>query len=175
MQQQHALRDSAIRWLWLSGLVILLDQLSKFVVTRYLTLFESVNVMPLLDLTLLHNTGAAFSFLADAGGWQRWFFIVLGLVVSAVIVVWLRRLPRRGQGLLAAGLGLITGGALGNVIDRLVFGYVIDFIDVHYGQWHWPAFNIADSAITVGAVLIIWDSLFLAPKREKRRDGESSG
>lgn len=166
---EHISRTTGqLRWLWLSLLVIVLDQFSKFLVTHYLTLYENVHVMPLLDLRLLHNTGAAFSFLADAGGWQRWFFIVLGVGVSGFIACWLHRLPRAGHRVLAVALSLVVGGALGNVIDRIVFGHVIDFIDVHYGTWHFPAFNIADSAITVGAVLLIADSLFLAPKREKK-------
>lgn len=156
-----------VNWLWLAAAVIVLDQISKFVITRYLNLYESISLLPFLNFTLLHNTGAAFSFLADAGGWQRWFFIFLGLAVSMAIVVWLRKMPAREHRWLAAALALILGGALGNVIDRAVHGYVVDFIDFYYGTWHWPAFNVADSAITVGAVMLIIDSLFLAQRREK--------
>jgi len=153
---------TATVWLWLSLAVLAADQATKWVVTRQFELFESVPVNPYLDLTLLHNTGAAFSFLADAGGWQRWFFIALGIVVSVVILFWLRRLPARGQSWLAIGLSLVMGGALGNVIDRVHYGYVIDFIHVHYEDAYFPAFNVADSAITVGAVCLIIDALFFS-------------
>jgi signal peptidase II len=116
-------------------------------------------LLPVLELMRLHNTGAAFSFLSDADGWQRWLFIGLGVAVSAGILVWLRRLPAKGQGMLAAGLSLIVGGALGNVIDRVLHWHVIDFIRVHYGEHYFPAFNVADSAITIGAALIVLDNL----------------
>lgn len=149
----------ATAWLWLSLLVVILDQATKWWVMQSFELFQRVELMPYLGLTRLHNTGAAFSFLADAGGWQRWFFVGLGLVVSVVIMLWLRRLPRTGQGLLAAALSLIIGGALGNVIDRALHAHVVDFISVHYQDWYFPAFNVADSAITVGAVLLVLDSL----------------
>ena len=121
--------------------------------------FDRVVLLPVLELMRLHNEGAAFSFLSDAGGWQRWVFVGLGVAVSAGILVWLRRLPPTGQSLLAAGLSLILGGALGNVIDRVVFGYVIDFVDVYWKSHHWPAFNVADSAITAGVCLLILDIL----------------
>jgi signal peptidase II len=114
--------------------------------------------LPVLDIMRLHNEGAAFSFLSAAGGWQRWVFIGLGVVVSAGILIWLRRLPK-GQSLLAAGLSLILGGALGNVIDRVLLGHVIDFIRVHYEDHYFPAFNVADTAISIGAALIILDNL----------------
>lgn len=160
---------TATAWLWLSLAVLAADQATKWLVTRRFELYESVEVNPYLDLTLLHNTGAAFSFLADAGGWQRWFFIALGIVVSVVILFWLRRLPSRGQSWLAIGLSLVMGGALGNVIDRVHYGYVIDFIHVHYEDAYFPAFNVADSAITVGAVCLIIDALFFSG----RTDGEA--
>jgi signal peptidase II len=153
---------TATAWLWLSLAVLAADQATKWLVTRQFELYESVEVNPYLDLTLLHNTGAAFSFLADAGGWQRWFFIALGIVVSVVILFWLRRLPSRGQSWLAIGLSLVMGGALGNVIDRVHYGYVIDFIHVHYEDAYFPAFNVADSAITVGAICLIIDALFFS-------------
>ncbi|HEX6929966.1 MAG TPA: signal peptidase II [Gammaproteobacteria bacterium] len=148
-----------VNWLVVAALVIALDQATKYLVVRSMTLFDSIAVIPHLNLTLLHNTGAAFSLLADAGGWQRWFFVLLGAAVSVFILVWLRKMPARQGPLLPLSLSLILGGALGNVIDRAIHGYVIDFIDVYYGAWHWPAFNVADSAITVGAVLFILDSL----------------
>lgn len=144
-----------LKWLWLALLVIVLDQWSKHVVSDWLQLHESVSVLPFFSFTLLHNPGAAFSFLADAGGWQRWFFTAIALFVSVVIIVWLRRLPATEKWQ-AAALALILGGALGNVIDRLRFGYVVDFLDVYYQQWHWPPFNIADSAITVGVAILLW-------------------
>ncbi len=142
------------RWLWLSALVVVLDQLSKWLAQHYLQLHQPVPVTPMFNLTLMYNTGAAFSFLSDAGGWQRWFFTALAMVVSIVLIVWLRRLPsgERGQ---ALGLSLIIGGAIGNLIDRLLLGHVVDFIQVYYDVYYWPAFNLADSAITVGAVLLI--------------------
>jgi signal peptidase II len=143
----------------LSGLVILLDQLSKLAAERWLTPFEPLSILPSLNLTLLYNPGAAFSFLAGAGGWQRWLFVVLALGVSVGLVIWLSRL-RPQERLLGAALSLVLGGAVGNLIDRLLYGHVIDFIDLYWRDWHWPAFNIADSAISVGAVLLLADGLF---------------
>ncbi len=119
-----------------------------------LDLHQPVPVIPFLNLTLTHNTGAAFSFLSDAGGWQRWFFAGLTIVVSIIIVVWLARL-KPGQRWLPVSLSLVLGGALGNLWDRLAIGAVVDFIDVYYRTWHWPAFNLADSAICVGAVMLV--------------------
>ncbi len=148
-----------LKWLWLSGVVIVLDQLTKLWASSSLELYDSIPVLPLFNITLAHNTGAAFSFLAQAGGWQRWFFTGIAIAVSVVIVIWLKRLPGNER-LQAVALSLILGGAIGNVWDRIVHGYVVDFIDVYYGSYHWPAFNIADSAITVGAVLLIWHSVF---------------
>ncbi|MGH8579855.1 MAG: signal peptidase II [Gammaproteobacteria bacterium] len=146
-----------MKWLWLSGVVIVLDQLTKLAAGHALELHQPLAVFPSVNLTLTHNTGAAFSLLHQAGGWQRWFFAAIAFVVSACIVVWLYRLPR-GKAILAAGLSLILGGALGNLWDRLSLGYVIDFIDLYYSTWHWPAFNVADSAITIGAGLLIADA-----------------
>lgn len=143
-----------LKWLWLSGLVIVLDQITKYFASSLLRLHEPVAMLPFFNLTLMHNPGAAFSFLSQAGGWQRWFFTVLALIISVVIVEWMRRLPRT-EVITAVALSLIVGGAIGNVWDRMQYGYVVDFIDVYYGHWHWPTFNIADSAITVGAVLLL--------------------
>ena len=151
-------RHGATVWLWLSLVIIVLDQVTKAMIAHSLDLYERVNIFPLLELTHQHNTGAAFSFLSDAPGWQRWFFTGLGCVVSAAIVYWLGRLPPAARWQPAA-LSLIVGGALGNVWDRLQLGYVIDFIDVHYHGWHWPAFNIADSSITIGAIMLVIDAL----------------
>lgn len=148
-------------WLWygLALVVIVLDQLTKYIATATLEYSSPIPVLPVLDWTLLHNPGAAWSFLSDAGGWQRWFFIALSSIVSVVIAVWIARLPRV-QWLLAAALSLILGGAIGNLIDRVRFGYVVDFISVHwFGGAHFPAFNVADAGITVGAGLLILDML----------------
>jgi signal peptidase II len=153
------LQAGASNWLWLSLVVVALDQWTKYLITDNLDEFEEVILLPVLELMRLHNRGAAFSFLSGASGWQRWLFTGLALVVTAAILAWLRRLPARGRNLLAAGLCLVLGGALGNVIDRVLWGAVIDFIRVHYEGWYFPAFNVADSAITIGAGLLILDNL----------------
>jgi signal peptidase II len=167
-------RRSMLRWTWLALLVIVLDQVTKLWANAALQLHMPQQVFTGFNLTLSYNSGAAFSFLAGAGGWQRWFFIVLALLVSGYIVYWLRRLGPQDRPL-AVALALILGGALGNVIDRIWLGHVVDFIDVYYlskdclpffgqaignrgGSCHWPAFNIADSAITLGALLLVIDS-----------------
>ena len=144
-------------------LVIVLDQFTKFLASHFLQVHVPVELLPGLSLTLMHNTGAAFSFLSKAGGWQRWFFIVLTAVVSIVIVIWLIKLSR-SQRWVACALALILGGALGNLYDRILLGYVVDFIDAYYRNYHWPAFNIADSAITCGAVMLIIDAVFFNRK-----------
>ncbi|HFQ13691.1 MAG TPA: lipoprotein signal peptidase [Gammaproteobacteria bacterium] len=147
-----------LKWIWLSALVIVLDQVTKYMAVHMLVMHEPLAVMPMFNLTLMYNTGAAFSFLSEAGGWQRWFFTGVALLVSLVIFNWLRSL-QDGQRLQAVALSLVLGGALGNVIDRLLLGHVVDFIQLYYDRWYWPAFNIADSAITVGVVLLIFDTL----------------
>lgn len=157
-------RLSDMKWFWLSGVVLILDQCSKLIADALLQFNQPVPLLPFLDLRKVYNPGAAFSFLSDASGWQRWFFVGLTLLVSLVLAVWLRRL-QAGQAWLALALSLILGGALGNLIDRVVYGYVIDFIDLYYGDWHWPVFNVADSAITVGAGLLILDAI-LGHKKE---------
>jgi signal peptidase II len=157
---------TGLRWLPLSAAVIVLDQVTKKAIVDTFRLYESVEVLPVLDITRLHNTGAAFSMLATASGWQRWLFTALALGVGIAIVIWLGRLKARSQGLLACSLALILGGALGNLIDRLWHGYVIDFIHVHWGDAYFPAFNVADSAITVGAGLLLLDA-FLEGRRNR--------
>ena len=165
-----------LKWLWLTAVVVIADQLSKYLATHSLEMFQPVNILPILNMTLMHNEGAAFSFLSSAGGWQRWFFTVLAIAVSLVIFNWLRKLAP-SEKWQAVALSLILGGALGNVIDRVLLGYVVDFIDVFYTassgclplfvpvsqhgvtQCHWPAFNIADSAITIGVVVLILEGL----------------
>jgi signal peptidase II len=154
-------------------LIVGLDQWTKWLVIDRFAEFDSVVLLPVLEFMRLHNEGAAFSFLADASGWQRWVFVVLGIGVSAGIAVWLFRLPARGHRLLAAALSFVMGGAIGNVIDRVRFGYVVDFIRVHYEQWYFPAFNIADSAITVGAALLILDSLMQVKPDSGRPSGSA--
>ena len=158
------IRGRAAAWLLLSAAIVIADQLTKSYITQHFGEFEFTRVLPVLDITRMHNVGAAFSFLASASGWQRWFFIVLAVVVSIAITAWLCRLPRGTHGLLAAGLALVLGGALGNVIDRIRLGHVIDFIHFHWDRAYFPAFNVADSAITVGAALLLLDAL-LEPKR----------
>jgi signal peptidase II len=152
-------RGRAAIWLLLSAFVIVADQLSKGYITDHFGEFEFVKILPVLDITRMHNVGAAFSFLASASGWQRWVFIGLAVVVSLAIFVWLLRL-RGGHSLLAAGLALVLGGAVGNVIDRIRLGHVIDFIHFHWDRAYFPAFNVADSAITVGAACLLLDALF---------------
>jgi signal peptidase II len=146
------------RWLWLTLLVILLDQLSKQLIVGHFELYERLEVLPFFNLTLAYNSGAAFSLLADAGGWQRWFFTLVALVAAVLILSWLVRL-RHGERLQGAALALILSGALGNLYDRIVLGHVVDFLDFHWRNYHFPAFNIADTAITLGAALIILDML----------------
>ena len=149
---------SAKHWLWITLLVIVLDQLSKLIADHYLQFHRPVEIMPMFNFTLMYNKGAAFSFLANQGGWQRWFFLTLTSVVSIFIFLWIRKLKTH-QVLQYSALALILGGAIGNLIDRAIYGHVIDFLDVYFQQHHWPAFNIADSAITVGAILLIYDTL----------------
>jgi signal peptidase II len=164
-----ALNAGASNWLWLTLLVLALDQWTKKLILDTMIEFQEHVVLPVLDIVRWHNEGAAWSLLSQASGWQRWFFITLGIVVSLAILVWLRQLPARGQGRVAAGLAMVMGGALGNVIDRVRYGYVVDFIKVHYGDWIFPAFNLADSAITVGAALLILDSLIEFGKKGEGR------
>ena len=156
----QAQRRRATRWLFLSACIVLADQISKSYIAQHFGEFEHISVLPILDITRMHNVGAAFSFLASASGWQRWLFIGLAVVVSVGIVVWLLRLKSGGHGLLACGLALVLGGALGNLIDRIRLGHVIDFIHFHWKGAYFPAFNVADSAITVGAACLLLDALF---------------
>ncbi len=145
-------------WLALSAMVIALDQLTKFWVVLSLDFGQHVQITPFFNLVLVYNAGAAFSFLADAAGWQRWFFVVLALVISGWLIMLIRQ--HATERLLPLAASLILGGALGNVVDRLLYGAVIDFLDVHAAGYHWPAFNLADSAITLGVVFLIWQQFF---------------
>jgi len=167
-------RHPPVRWVYLGLLVVIADQFSKLIVLYYLRPYARVEVLPVLNITLLFNRGAAFSFLAGANGWQQWFFVVLALVFTAAILVWLRRLPARGHAWLAAGLSLILGGALGNAIDRVWHSHVIDFVQVHWHHvWYFPAFNVADSAITIGAIIAVAEALFGRSGARRRDDGDS--
>ena len=159
----------AFAWLAGAALIAVLDLWTKNIATHSLTLYRPEALTSWLNMTLAHNYGAAFSFLSDAGGWQRWLFTGLASVVTVVLIVWLFRLQAREK-MTAAALGLIIGGAIGNLVDRINHGYVVDFIDVYYRDWHWPAFNLADSAITCGVVLLIIDGLFLSASAKQAAD-----
>ncbi|MGY6631911.1 MAG: signal peptidase II [Wenzhouxiangella sp.] len=143
-----------LMWLTLAAVLVVLDTWTKHLASTHLALYRPLEVTAWLNLTLAHNEGAAFSFLAGAGGWQRWFFSVVAIVISGILMIWLWRLPNRSR-LLPVAISLVLGGAIGNLIDRLRFGYVVDFIDVHVGGWHWPAFNLADSVIVIGVILLL--------------------
>ena len=155
-----------LRLLWLSALVVVLDQASKLWMMASFREYEVLTVWPVFNLTLVYNTGAAFSFLSGAGGWQRWFFITIAVVISVVMVIWMRQL-RTDERLTAYGLAFIVGGAIGNLIDRVWLGKVVDFLQWHWQEWYWPAFNLADSAITLGVILLLIDGLL--PRGAKGR------
>ncbi len=157
------------KWLSLSAVIIVLDQITKYAVTQSLALGKSVAVTPFFNLVLVHNPGAAFSFLSDQSGWQRGLFIAIALAASAWIVYLLARYPQ--ERLFALALSLVLAGAVGNVIDRVLVGAVIDFLDFHAFGRHWPAFNVADSAITCGAVLLIWDAI--RPRKNTQSTAEA--
>jgi signal peptidase II len=146
---------------------VLIDQATKLLVIDALTLYQRISILPVFDLVRLHNTGAAFSFLADASGWQNELFTGVAAVVSLGITWWLLTLPAEGRRVLGFGLALVLGGAIGNIIDRVLYGYVIDFLLFYYKEWSYPAFNIADSAITCGVVLILYDGLILEKRRNR--------
>ena len=149
--------SSALKWLWLTVLFLVIDQVTKHWVAGTFDLYESVSVMPYFNLTYVHNEGAAFSFLADQGGWQRWFFATVAALASGLFLYWLAKTPASNK-VLGIGFALMLSGAVGNLIDRVLLGYVIDFLDFYVGKSHWPAFNVADSVIFVGAALMIYDS-----------------
>jgi len=153
-------------WLSLSVAVVIIDQLSKYLITRELHLYQIIQVLPIFNLTLAYNRGAAFSFLATASGWQRWFFIFLSLGVSLILIIWLYHARYKNTIWEMLGITLILGGAWGNLIDRVLLGYVVDFIQLHWQNWYFPTFNVADSAITLGAGLLMIDSLFTVPRRD---------
>lgn len=154
-----------LKWLWLSALVIALDQASKLLVDATMQLYETVELLPLFQLTYVRNTGASFSFLAQAGGWQRWLFVGIASAASVAMVFWLKHLPKERHWE-AAAWALVLGGAMGNLIDRIAYGYVIDFLDAFYRHWHFPAFNVADSAITVGVGILLVEAFITSRQAE---------
>jgi len=154
--------NSGLRWLWLTLVFLVLDQVSKFWISDSFSLYESINVLPIFSITYVHNLGAAFSFLADQGGWQRWFFTAVAAIACIVFIVWLAKTPK-SQTLLSIAVALMLSGAMGNLIDRVLFGYVIDFLDFHWSGNHFPAFNVADSMIFIGAALMILESITTKP------------
>ncbi|MGL4579518.1 MAG: signal peptidase II [Shewanella xiamenensis] len=162
-------KDSGLRWYWIVVLVFLADQLSKQWVLANFDLFESVQLLPFFNFTYVRNYGAAFSFLSEAGGWQRWLFTLVAIGFSTLLTVWLRK-QAASLWKLNLAYTLVIGGALGNLIDRLMHGFVVDFIDFYWGKSHYPAFNIADSAIFIGAVLIIWDSFFNSKSEQDKTE-----
>ena len=155
---------SGLWWLWLSAIAIILDQVTKIWVQNSIEYASRIEMLPIFNLTHVHNYGAAFSILSEAGGWQRTFLTVLAIAISGVLVWWMRQTPKTNV-VLGMSYSLILGGAIGNIIDRVAYGYVVDFLHFYYNDWHFPAFNIADSAITLGAMLLIYDA-FTADKRE---------
>lgn len=160
-------RDSGLKWWWIAAAAIVFDQLTKLWIVGSIPNGGSVTVLPVLNIIHTYNPGAAWSMFANAGGAQRWVFSALAVVVSVVLVYWLRRLSLASQRLLIAGLTLILGGAIGNVLDRLRLGHVVDFVQVHWADSYFPAFNVADSAISIGAVLVVLDALFESQRERK--------
>jgi signal peptidase II len=161
---------TALVWLWLSAFIVALDQLAKWFIVTNFAPFEILPVGPVLDITRLHNEGAAFGLLAQAGGWQRWFFLSLAGAIGVAIAWWLYTLPARGHPWLSIGLSMILGGAMGNAYDRFVQGHVVDFLHFHLGESFFPAFNVADIAITTGAIMLVIDAL-MHTQRTKTESG----
>ena len=163
---------TGLSWLWITIIFVIIDQVTKHLAAGNMNLYESIEVLPFFNITYVHNPGAAFSFLADQEGWQRWFFTIIASAASMLFLVWLAKTPKENK-VLCIAFALMLSGALGNLIDRVLFGYVIDFLDFYIGTSHWPAFNIADSAILVGASLMLLDS-YLSDKAEKAEKKQSS-
>lgn len=160
-------QKNALIWCWLSLVIILLDQASKYLIVNHLTTYELLPILPFFNLTLMHNTGAAFSFLSQTGNLSTWIFSIVAIAVGAVLIFSLYRLPRK-KSWLACALALILGGALGNLLDRFINGYVVDFLDFYYGNWHFAAFNLADSAITVGGAMLLIDMFFFQKETKEK-------
>lgn len=158
--------QTSLKWLWLTVIFLVIDQLSKYWVVDRLELYQSIEIFSFFNFTYVQNPGAAFSFLADQAGWQRWFFTAIASIASIVFIYWLAKTPKE-QTYLGVAFALMLSGALGNLIDRVLFGYVIDFIDIYLGSYRWPAFNIADSVIFIGAALMIIDSFKNQPEKNK--------
>jgi signal peptidase II len=156
-----------VTWMVVAVVVVIADQVTKWAIVEWVPLYDKIPLNAFINLTHQKNSGAAFSFLADAGGWQRWFFVVLATGVSIVIAVWLWRIRNDGQTVLSAGLALVLGGAVGNLIDRILLGHVTDFIQVWFGSWAFPSFNIADAGISVGAAFLIIDAIFFSGREER--------
>jgi signal peptidase II len=156
-----------VTWMVVATVIAVADQVSKWAIVEWVPLYDKVPLNSFINLTHQKNSGAAFSFLADAGGWQRWFFAVLASGVSVVIAVWLWRIRNAGQTVLSAGLALVLGGAIGNLVDRILLGHVTDFIQVWFGSWAFPSFNVADAGISVGAALLVIDALFFSGREER--------
>lgn len=161
----HKFNESGLRWLWLTILWVVIDQITKQWVAGSFDYRETLAVLPFFNITYVHNPGAAFSFLADQGGWQRWFFTAIAAIASIIFIVWLAKTSKK-QTMLSISFALILSGAVGNLIDRVLFGYVIDFLDFHWSGTHFPAFNVADSMIFIGAALMLLDS-FMNPETDK--------
>lgn len=167
-----AFKDTGLKFLLLSLVLIIADQASKQLIVATLPLYHDINILPIFDITHVRNYGAAFSFLSDAGGWQRYFFTIIAVVISALLILWMYQTPLNQPRLLTS-YALILSGAIGNVADRINYGYVIDFIHFYYQNWHFPAFNVADIAISLGAALLIWDA-WLEHKQEKSSNNENN-
>jgi len=168
---KNLFNETGLRWLWITLLFLILDQVSKYCVASTFDYRETLNILPFFNLTYVHNPGAAFSFLADQGGWQRWFFTAIASIASIIFIVWMAKTPKQ-QRLLGIAFSLILSGAVGNLIDRALFGYVIDFLDFHWAGSHFAAFNVADSAIFIGAALMILES-FINKESDKEDNKES--
>lgn len=163
------LGGTGLWWLWLTVLAVVLDQATKLWIIAKVEYDQHINILPVFDITHVHNYGAAFSFLATAGGWQRWFLTAIAVVISGLLLWWMKGIPKSNK-VLGMSYSLILGGAIGNVYDRIVYGYVEDFIYVFYQKWDFPAFNIADSAITLGAALLIYDAITAKSEKEVAND-----
>lgn len=164
---------SGLVWLWLTLVMLIADQVTKIMISTQMKLYESIELIPVFKITYVHNYGAAFSFLTDAGGWQRWFFSIIAITISGLLIWWLKKLPSSNK-LLGSAYALVLAGALGNLYDRLAYGYVVDFLHVFYKTWNFPVFNIADSAICVGAGLLLIDA-FLEEKVKSAKEQKKEG
>jgi signal peptidase II len=169
---KNALKNTGLKFLALSLLLIIVDQFTKLWILNNFALYEDVNVLPIFDITYVRNYGAAFSFLSDAGGWQHYFFSTIAIVISILLIYWMYKTPVK-QSLLLAAYALILSGAIGNVMDRMNYGYVVDFLHFYYNNWHFPAFNVADMAISIGAGLLILDAI-IEHKNNDVTDNNSS-